>query len=606
MKKVAFALILLPLCARGDIIPYGVTSMGGRGLFRTPLARTLPKGNVSIHLHGIYRSETHDSLDQGETYTNRRHWGTARFGFTYGAMDMFELHLVGSGLVKYYQASDEVDGWEDKYIGAFKDVTFGVKYGYPFYEKEEHGAGWVGGLHLFLNSPTLTGRPEKDSILTRAGFEPFLKKGVEFGGHLLSDIELESMSFHSGIGYLKAGELEDEAQAILDTFNMYHADSLYAPEDRVLWGVGASVSVGEWVELFADVNGRKILDKPESLPDTIYLSPGIRFKSPVGGLFEISGDYALVDDIPKWRVCVCLSATSALLPPPPKPPALATITGSVADEETDETLIAEISFPDNPELTSTISTEAGVYEKSLPAGRYVVQAEKEGYRWIRKVVILKEGEQKVLDFALAKKEVEKKGQITGRVYDANTEEPLIAQIKLPETEFPSVASDQTGIYKIVVTPGTYTMAVEADGYTTVAEPVVVGSDETIVKNFSLKPRPKVGERIVLRGINFESGKATIRPDSYSILDEAAKVLKDNPNLKVEIGGHTDSVGSDSYNMKLSFERSNAVRQYLVSIHGIDPTRLIAKGYGETMPVDDNRTREGRAKNRRIEFLIIGD
>lgn len=612
-KNILLILIFLPLCAVGEIIPSGVTLSGSRGLLRLPSARTLAKGNLCIHFNGTYRCEPLDTLHDTVAVTDRRHWGTGRIGFTYSVYDVFEFHLTGRFFGKYYQASDEPTDWEDQRAIGFNNLTFGLKFGYPFYQKEVVGIGWLGGLHLFLHSPTLTNRPKEDSILVRAGFEPFLKKKMDMGGQLLSDIELESMSFHSAVGYMNAGQLYEESEELLAEYNSQHpADSLYTPKNRILWGVGSSVEIGKWVDLFAEVTGRKILDKPASLPDTVYLSPGIRFKSPLGSILEISGDYALVEEIPSWRVGVSLSATASLIPAPPapppapKPPVLATITGSVTDEETHEPLIAEISFPENAEITSTISTPTGVYEKSLPPGRYVVQAEKEGYRWKRQVIILKEDEQKVIDFVLSMKPVERGGWLTGRIYDAKTEEPLIAQIKFPDSQVPPAASDQTGIYKVELTPGTYTVSVEADGYTILAEPVVVGTAETIVKNFALRLRPKKGERIILRGIHFESGKATITPDSYSILDEAAKVLKDNPNLTVEIGGHTDSVGSDSYNMRLSFNRSNAVRQHLISIHGIDPGRLIAKGYGEAMPIANNKTKEGRAKNRRIEFLIIGD
>ncbi len=606
-KNILGMLVLLPLCAVGEMIPSGVTHLGGRGLLRLPSARTLPKGNLCICLNASYRYESHDTTHAGAEVTDRRHWGTGRVGFTYGVHDLFEFHLTSRFFGKYYEASDEPrDRGDERAIG-FKDLTFGVKYWYPFYRREMAGVGWLGGIHLFAQSPTLTSRPTKDSTLVELGFEPFLKKKTEVGVEVLSDVELEAISFHAGVGYLNAGQLYEESEELLDTFNAHHPeDSVYASKSRILWGVGSSVFVGKWVDLFAEVTGQRILDKPASLPDTIYLSPGIRFKSPLGAILEISGDYALVEGIPTWSVGVGLSSTTSLIPPPPKPPALATIAGAVTDEETGEGLMAEISFPADLELTSTASTETGIYEKSLPPGKHMIQVEKEGYRWVKKVVVLKEGEQKVVDFVLSKKAAERKGWLTGRIYDLKTDEALIAQIVFPETQVPSTASDRTGIYKAELVPGTYTVSVEADEYTTLAERVVIGDGETIVKNFALKLRPKKGERIILRGIHFESGKATITPDSYSILDEAAKVLKDNPNLKVEIGGHTDSVGSDSYNMKLSFNRANAVRQHLVSVHSIDPRRLTAKGYGEAMPMADNKTKDGRAKNRRIEFFIIGD
>jgi OOP family OmpA-OmpF porin len=109
---------------------------------------------------------------------------------------------------------------------------------------------------------------------------------------------------------------------------------------------------------------------------------------------------------------------------------------------------------------------------------------------------------------------------------------------------------------------------------------------------------------VLRGITFDFNSAVIKPVSYPVLDDAARVFKAKPTMRVEISGHTDSIGSDSYNMKLSNQRANSVRDYLIRYHNIDPSRLIAVGYGETQPIADNRTRSGRDMNRRIEFKVL--
>jgi OOP family OmpA-OmpF porin len=135
-------------------------------------------------------------------------------------------------------------------------------------------------------------------------------------------------------------------------------------------------------------------------------------------------------------------------------------------------------------------------------------------------------------------------------------------------------------------------------------PVVLARDETKIQNFVLKPVPKVGERVVLKGITFDFNSAVIKPVSYPVLDDAARVFKAKPTMRVEISGHTDSIGSDSYNMKLSNQRANAVREYFIRYHNIEPNRLIAVGYGETQPIADNRTRSGRDMNRRIEFKVL--
>ena len=101
-------------------------------------------------------------------------------------------------------------------------------------------------------------------------------------------------------------------------------------------------------------------------------------------------------------------------------------------------------------------------------------------------------------------------------------------------------------------------------------------------------------------VNFDTGKATIKPDSDRTLDEAAGALKAASTLKIEVGGHTDNVGTAQANEKLSAERAQAVMAALVK-RGVAGNRLTAKGYGQSAPVADNRTEEGRAKNRRVEL-----
>ena len=109
--------------------------------------------------------------------------------------------------------------------------------------------------------------------------------------------------------------------------------------------------------------------------------------------------------------------------------------------------------------------------------------------------------------------------------------------------------------------------------------------------------------IALYGIHFETAKATILPDSETVLAEVAKMLQQNSDVKVSIEGHTDNVGSAAANQTLSEKRAQAVVAWLSS-HGIEGSRLQAKGWGASKPVDDNATEDGRAKNRRVELVKI--
>ena len=103
-------------------------------------------------------------------------------------------------------------------------------------------------------------------------------------------------------------------------------------------------------------------------------------------------------------------------------------------------------------------------------------------------------------------------------------------------------------------------------------------------------------------MNFDFDKAAIRPDAKVILDEAANLLLKNAGTRVSVDGHTDAVGNDAYNQKLSERRANAVVQYLTG-KGVAASSLSAKGSGESKPVSSNETKDGRAMNRRVELRV---
>ncbi|WP_049770450.1 OmpA family protein [Desulforapulum autotrophicum] len=108
---------------------------------------------------------------------------------------------------------------------------------------------------------------------------------------------------------------------------------------------------------------------------------------------------------------------------------------------------------------------------------------------------------------------------------------------------------------------------------------------------------------ILAELLFDYNKADIKPTSFDELDNVAMILKKNPALKIDLQGHTDNIGSKNFNMKLSLKRSAAVKTYLVS-KGVPSERLKTEGFGFSRPVDTNKTKEGRAKNRRVELLPI--
>jgi outer membrane protein OmpA-like peptidoglycan-associated protein len=118
------------------------------------------------------------------------------------------------------------------------------------------------------------------------------------------------------------------------------------------------------------------------------------------------------------------------------------------------------------------------------------------------------------------------------------------------------------------------------------------------------PPPPQQERIVLRGVHFDFDRYNIRPDAMPILDEAAEILSKHPDVTVDVNGYCDIIGSYRYNIRLSDRRSASVARYLES-KGISSTHLVTHGYGKTHFVATNRTAEGRAQNRRVELVPVG-
>jgi OOP family OmpA-OmpF porin len=127
-------------------------------------------------------------------------------------------------------------------------------------------------------------------------------------------------------------------------------------------------------------------------------------------------------------------------------------------------------------------------------------------------------------------------------------------------------------------------------------PIIVNSKETELLETGM---------IRLQDVNFDTGRSTIRRESYATLDEVGNILARWPDLRIEIGGHTDSHGSAAKNLALSKARAQAVLSYLVNkFPELDPAQFTAAGYGSTRPIADDRTLLGRAKNRRVEFKVL--
>ncbi|MNK03473.1 putative lipoprotein YiaD precursor [compost metagenome] len=201
--------------------------------------------------------------------------------------------------------------------------------------------------------------------------------------------------------------------------------------------------------------------------------------------------------------------------------------------------------------------------------------------------------------------------VKGIVKDAETKETLAASVlvinlKTDIAAYNEITDKATGDFMAVMPANqSYSFNIFSDGYLLYS------------KHFDIKPadankpfeleilldKIRIGSKVLLNNIFFETNKFELLPQSMTELNILTDVLKSNPNVAIEIQGHTDNVGDHKANQKLSENRAKAVYEYLFN-NGIDKKQLTFKGYGEEKPAFDNTTEEGRQKNRRTEFLVV--
>lgn len=200
--------------------------------------------------------------------------------------------------------------------------------------------------------------------------------------------------------------------------------------------------------------------------------------------------------------------------------------------------------------------------------------------------------------------------LKGKVLDRKTRVPLQASFQLIDVEtgnvvVESVSDPVNGEFLVSIPPDKkYALNVSKNGYLFFSESYEVKANDSLrpfLVDIPLQPI-EVGGSVVLKNVYFNTDKFDLLNESKAELNKLAELLRANPTMKIELGGHTDNVGNKTYNQKLSENRAKSVFDYLVS-QGIAASRLSYKGYGDTQPIADNTTEEGRALNRRTEFKV---
>lgn len=564
----------------------------GSGTFNLYSARTLPFATLN------FNSSLRGGIQEFGVYKHIA--ANSRFGFTYGIIDYLEIYMGTTIYGKYAYGNTffSPNGVENEF--GWENLYGGLKFFIPLtgsQEEADQSFKWLVGGHLGTAFNPFSPSNKTEIIGTPHFFYPSLKFSPDIAFDFLTDFEIYPLLAHVNLGYVMTGDAQEPASERPDIIRI---------------GGGLEIAAGPLTRfIFEGVNIRPEDPAPDSLIGTF----GIRFIIPRKFSFDMAVDHVFNDStdfIPdltfdekgQWRYKIGFTLQSTILErKKKKEPKKGTIILTVTDISTNKPLVATVNFKDSP-LSYQTAEDGKVTIEILP-GTYNLELSKEGYLPREAAITLKASSTININTVLRKEEKEiEKGAFSGTVSSFREGLPLQAKIEFLGTKLQDVLSDPTkGVFQTEVEAGTYNVRVSADGYLPETFPLEITVGKTTIKNVKLVKKLEKEEKIVLRGINFASGQAVIPPSEYPVLDQVVQVLKANEKVIVEIGGHTDSVGSETYNQGLSERRAQSVRNYLIQ-RGISPSRLTARGYGEYQPVASNTTRGGRSQNRRIEFKVI--
>ena len=258
------------------------------------------------------------------------------------------------------------------------------------------------------------------------------------------------------------------------------------------------------------------------------------------------------------------------------------------------------------------ANRSGKYELQLPADKnYQIKSRSLDYRTYTDTLRLSKemsGKQITLDYSLNRLNRNNITFLKGKIKDGDSGDTISAQITITEYGgIPVIVYPKPGSYDGVVSNGaTYTLVAQKEGYLTYTVQIEI-PDSTygrdVIHDIALLKAEK-GAKMVLNNIFFDFNKSTLRPESYKTLSLLLATLKNYQGMSIEISGHTDNVGSMTFNQKLSENRAAVVREYLIR-NGIAAKRLNAVGKSFRQPIASNETDAGRQLNRRTEIKILG-
>jgi outer membrane protein OmpA-like peptidoglycan-associated protein len=596
---------------------------GTMGLFRTISADNGSAGTFGLGFYMRGFTEERLASTTGDPIGDALVGDSARYGggdiglsIGYAPADWFSFNVAGS----YHGDGIDYSGTDTNRASVgFGDTRVGMKFSFGP-ENVKYG------LYTFASIPTGTDReltevgtvvenyPIFNEAYTNPGglFRYFSSNGFDIGAIGLFTVKSGLLHIDLNLGYVLQNA---EGGGLRNNASIYNAAlSIHAP------GIIPFVEVSG-----IDYSGKDqfftFMDDSLYGPNQVYITPGVSFRPSKNFHINLAvdirawegeneGDFptAQTDSFniatgwgvtPPWAAIFGFYYTADFMPEP----VFGDIAGKVLDDETGDNLVANIGlFEEGMLIKSMDSDEMGQFDfMKLTPGTYKLQAKAVDYEPYEVGLLVKAGE--VTPITIALKPIPKEGKLILNIVDIETKEMVTADVMVGEMEAETV----TGRFETTLEAGPYAVKVmaEDEAYLPYERIFDIEAAKTLEVEVALV---KKEFKIVLPEVYFEFDKADIKPESYSVLDGAAAtimtVFAGNPDVKIEVQGHTDSKGSDAYNLELSNRRASAVKDYLVINHDLNPNRLMARGYGESKPVASNDSEIGRAKNRRVEFVVM--
>ena len=620
---------------------------GSTGLLRMQEAGSGPAGTFGFGVHGTYFKYS-DYIIKGDE--NVGMWGDVNLRIT--PLDFLEVHYGIAASANYnnkeypslFQTLGDMDLGIKGFYSFTKLLTLGLDLSiFMLNSVGEVALDWAGTSFGIDALATFDFAALSDDMPLRA----HLKAGYFFdrAANLVEDIETE----HGGCGADLDGDGNVEYEGCLSPVERTALGIDRNDQFRIGIGVDALLPyVSPMVEYNLEIPvNRQDFICPKDIPGSYdscmveeagsgfrqVLTIGARILLPVEDLaIDLGVDIGLTGYAPTvhemaaevpYRVIFGASYNfdpfvepppppppPPIVEPPPPPPPPVRILGLVHDEESVDTPVAHaVVAYQGTDLNAQVSGSDGRFVSyEMSEGTLTLNVSAEGYHDGTFTLEIAETGDMEQPFPL--KAVPKKGTVAVRVIDDKDNPMAGIDVKVKGPTDQTFTTDSDGNFEFETDEGEHRLMIDAEGYMSKRAKVDAKLETRTQVQMQLRPVPKKSLVVIKktmikikRKIHFETDSDQIDPRSFGLLDEVADTLIKNSDIKlVEIQGHTDNKGKKDYNVDLSERRARSVRTYLTD-SGIERSRLESKGFGPAKPIAPNVTRNGRARNRRVEFHI---